>query len=106
MSPTTERTLEEKLAAIADRFALGQVLTFERAPGTNQSSDMMYFHVFCASAHLRHEWTGLSSSFTVRQFMPKEVPMLNRKFLQNGFRMVELHQAFVSFQAKAQQFPK
>ncbi|GER89831.1 hypothetical protein KDW_39930 [Dictyobacter vulcani] len=37
MSPTTERTLEEKLAAIADHFALGQVLTFERAPGTNQN---------------------------------------------------------------------
>jgi Ser/Thr protein kinase RdoA (MazF antagonist) len=37
MPLTVERPLEAKLAAIADHFALGQVQTFERAPGTNQN---------------------------------------------------------------------
>ena len=35
MPASSERTLDEKLAAIADYFGLGQVQSFERAPGTN-----------------------------------------------------------------------
>jgi Ser/Thr protein kinase RdoA (MazF antagonist) len=37
MPAPSERTLDEKLAAIADYFGLGQVHSFERAPGTNQN---------------------------------------------------------------------
>ena len=37
MLPSSERTLDEKLAAIADHFGLGRVHSFERAPGTNQN---------------------------------------------------------------------
>ena len=37
MSTLPERTIEAKLAAIANHFALGHVQTFERAPGTNQN---------------------------------------------------------------------
>jgi Ser/Thr protein kinase RdoA (MazF antagonist) len=37
MPVPSERTLDEKLAAIADHFGLGQVYSFERAPGTNQN---------------------------------------------------------------------
>jgi hypothetical protein len=37
MSTPTERTLEAKLAAITDHFALGRVQTFERTSGTNQN---------------------------------------------------------------------
>jgi Ser/Thr protein kinase RdoA (MazF antagonist) len=37
MPVPSERTLDEKLAAIADHFGLGQVHSFERAPGTNQN---------------------------------------------------------------------
>lgn len=37
MTGPSERTLENKLAAIADHFALGQVQTYLRAPGTNQN---------------------------------------------------------------------
>ncbi len=37
MTPTSERTLEEKLAAIAAHFDLGKVQSYERAPGTNDN---------------------------------------------------------------------
>lgn len=37
MTTTSERTLEEKLAAVADYFGLGQVQSYERASGTNQN---------------------------------------------------------------------
>jgi Ser/Thr protein kinase RdoA (MazF antagonist) len=37
MPAPSERTLDEKLAAIVDHFGLGRVLSFERAPGTNQN---------------------------------------------------------------------
>ena len=37
MPVSSERTLDEKLAAIADYFGLGQVHSFEHAPGTNQN---------------------------------------------------------------------
>ncbi len=37
MSTTVERTLEAKLAAIADHFDLGSVQTFEHTSGTNQN---------------------------------------------------------------------
>ena len=37
MPALSERTLDEKLAAIADYFGLGQVHSFERAPGSNQN---------------------------------------------------------------------
>ena len=37
MPSSSERTLDEKLAAIADHFGPGQIHSFERAPGSNQN---------------------------------------------------------------------
>ena len=37
MTKTSERTLDEKLVAIATQFALGEIQSYERAPGTNDN---------------------------------------------------------------------
>jgi hypothetical protein len=47
MTTISERSLEAKLAAIAGHFELGEIQTFEQAPGSNQNYSE-HFPVFGA----------------------------------------------------------